>query len=317
MATKEPRTLNMTNGTAGDVQGLADLIEQTPLQTGVVGPYQGPDRQVIDYQHYKLGRSAFRGPPPPDPRQPNKVSFLGAAQTFGRFVRVPFPNILGSLYGIDILNLGHAGAGPSFYLDQPRLLRLASNSRAAVIQVMSGRSVSNSLFSSSGRNILTRRSDGEKMLAAQAYTWIMETRTEKETLAIVKEAQDRWVHEMSTLADSISAPKILFWFSVRSQDFTPKVGTFASLLGNFPQLVTRDMIEQVMTKFETFVECTTERGLPQTLTHRVTGRLVRVSYMGRRVSSKNSYYPSPQMHLDAAHALEMPLGDILEKTSRT
>ena len=46
------------------------------------------------------------------------MGFVGAAQTFGRLCALPFPSLLAETMGIEVLNLGHGGAGPEFFFDQ-------------------------------------------------------------------------------------------------------------------------------------------------------------------------------------------------------
>lgn len=291
------------------------LYDSATLQTGIVGPYQGTDRRIIDYQQVMLSGHAFRGPLPDGLYSTRKLTFLGAAQTFGRFARVPFPNILGSLNGLDVLNLGYAGAGASFYLGKNTLLRHATQSKVAVIQVMSGRSAENTMFSSpDGRNTLVRRSDGKRMTDAPAYRWVLEEQGPEAALALVRESQDRWVAETIDLAKRIETRKILLWFSVRDPDFTPGTESLKALMGDFPHFVSREMLEEVKPHFDAYVECTSRRGLPQKLLDRHSGTPVEVNFAGAQRTT-NVYYPSPEMHLDAAIALEQPLRDLLEPKS--
>lgn len=282
------------------------------LETEIVGPYQGTDRRIIDYRQVKLAGHAFRGPLPAAMYGMPKITFLGAAQTFGRFVRVPFPDIVGSFFSLGVLNLGHAGASARFYLNKPGLLEYASKSAVTVVQVMSARSAENSEFACpDGRNTLVRRGDGRRMMGAPAYTWLLNEKGPERALEVVRETQARWVQETIELAQRIRTRKVLFWFSVRPTAFHPKPDSLKSLMGKFPHFVSREMIEEVAPYFDDFVECTSARGLPQALKDRFTGDPVEVSFAGAR-KFQNTYYPSPEMHLDAANALNLPLKQILE-----
>lgn len=289
------------------------ICDSTRLETGVVGPYQNSDRRIIDYRQILLGGEAFRGPLPDRMYSPDKLAFAGAAQTFGRFVRVPFPTMLGSVFNQDVLNLGFAGAGASFYLARPYLLNQLSTSRAAVIQVMSGRSTANSVFEApDGRNTLIRRHDRKPMTDGPGYRWLLETEGPDRAIAVVRETQERWVEETRALADAIQAPKILFWFSLRDTAFEPSGGSVAELMGEFPHFVSTGMIEAVRDKFDAYVECVSRRGIPHPLVDRYTGEKVEVNFAGSR-RSENRYYPSPEMHFDAAIALEQPLRQVLTR----
>lgn len=292
---------------------IPSLYDSSRLETNIVGPYQNSDRRIIDYRQIILGGEAFRGPLPDRMYSDEKLAFAGAAQTFGRFVRVPFPTMLGSVFNLDVLNLGYAGVGASFYLSRPYLLHQLSMSKAVVIQVMSGRSTANSVFDApGGRNTLVRRSDRRSMTDGPAYRWLLETEGAAKAIAVIRETQERWVEETRTLAAAIQTRKILFWFSPRGTDFTPTGDSVSSLMGEFPHLVSTEMIDSVRDRFDDYVECVSQRGLPNRLIDRFTGEAVEVNFAGSR-RTENRYYPSPEMHLDATHALEEPLRKVLAR----
>lgn len=286
------------------------------LESGIVGPYQNTDRRIIDYRQVVLGGQAFRGPLPARMYSTEKLTFLGAAQTFGRFVRTPFPTILGSLFNLDVLNLGYAGAGASFYLSKPYLMNQIGNARAAVVQVMSGRSCANSIFDApEGRNVLVRRSDGKIMTDGPGYRWVLETLGSDRAISVVRESQAKWVEETIEMAKAIPIPKVLFWFAVRDTAFTPSGDSLAALMGEFPHFVSTEMLAEVRPYFDAYVECVSRRGLPYPLTDRHTGEAVPVNFAGS-TRSTNHYYPSAQMHLDAAVALDEPLRAILAEKGK-
>ena len=106
--------------------------------------YQHEDINIIDYALTTPAGSKvdLRGPVP-DLDKPYIVA-LGAAQTFGRFVERPYSAIIQEKTGMPVLNLGMSGAGPSFFLLRPELMSLINRSALAIVQVMSGRSTSNS-----------------------------------------------------------------------------------------------------------------------------------------------------------------------------
>jgi hypothetical protein len=80
----------------------------------------------------------------------------------------------------------------------------------------------------------------------------------------------------------------------------------AVAFGDFPQLVNRSMVEQVRPLADDYVECVSSRGSPQPLISRLTGEPASVAHRGDLrpgTQEFNSYYPSPEMHEDAANAL--------------
>lgn len=125
---------------------------------------------------------------------------------------------------------------------------------------------------------------------------------------LVKETQQNWVRNTQRLLDQVSRPCILFYFSRRLPRYRERFYSVHALLGEFPQLVTEQMLRSVRDRADRYVECVTRRGSPQLLVDRFTGRPTTVDLSLDRpdlegVWAQNSYYPSPEMHQDAAAAL--------------
>src|SRR4029077_45264 len=113
---------------------------------------QFSDRRSIDYElWYTLGlKMALRGPRTTFDLNQTHWTFVGAAQTFGRFVEKPFPSLVSSYFRKPHLNLGFAGAGPEFFVNSPTLIDKINGSELCFLQIMSGRSVSTSLLKTVG-----------------------------------------------------------------------------------------------------------------------------------------------------------------------
>ena len=177
-----------------------------------MGPgYQDRDRDIIDYKLYKLpgfGRP-FRGPQPSDLSPGRFFAAIGAAQTFGCYCPFPFPFLLQEATGLNALNLGVAGAGPKFFTGRPAFIGKANQARFVIVQVMSGRSESNSLFESKGGEVLLRRSDGVRQGAGPMYAEMMASSSKREVMAIVEETRGNWLANMKSLLEAIKVPKVL------------------------------------------------------------------------------------------------------------
>lgn len=295
--------------------------------------YQARDVDVIDYQLYQLDGTDlwFRGPRDPRAVTAPTIACLGAAQTFGCFAEEPYPALLADRLDVPVLNLGYGGAGPGFYLRHPELLERISGADVVVVQVMSGRSESNSMFDSGGLEYLRRRSDGGRVSADAAFAEILygrrlaeaplsipvraarklAPRLRRRTIAqIVAQTRAEWIENYRALLDAIPAPTVLAWFSVREPDITDDLSSVSRLLDRFPQLVNQAMIDAVIPHADEYVQCTTSRGLPQPLVSRHTGDPITVDPardrpdLGGRVWTHNEYYPSPEMQLDLADLLE-------------
>ena len=293
--------------------------------------YQARDYEVIDYQLYQLPGSQlqFRGPEP-QLTDGKFFSCLGAAQTFGCFAELPYPALLEKRWGTTALNLGYGGAGPRFFNRHPELIDMVNRGQFAIVQVMSGRSEDNSRFESRGLELLTRRSDGKQMSADAAWRSVLEMRYVwrrlpfGKTLArrmcrligtvdaqqLLNETRDRWVESYLQLLNSIRVPTVLFWFSKRAPDFQESYDELQGFMGQYPQFVTRPMVETITKQANHYIEVTTDRGSPQTLINRFDGSSVtldlgndRADFAGQ-IWTKNQYYPSPEMHEDAARRLQ-------------
>lgn len=281
----------------------------------VTAEYAEPDWDVVDYHVYCLDPDVrdrqtgaallLRGPAPRTLEAGRYFVCIGAAQTFGRFCEKPFPTLLQERLGLESVNLGRGGAGPSFFSQENgRLLEYVNSARFAIIQVMAGRSASNSLFESKGLGYYIRRSDGTGIGCDQAFTELLASRDVAHIKQVVAETRQDWLASNTALLQAIHVPKILLWLSERRPEYREGYTDLNALFGRFPQLVNADMIRQLTHYSDDYVECVSTKGLPQVLINRFTGRPTSVRDPWGGTWNKNWYYPSPAMHVDAAHALE-------------
>jgi hypothetical protein len=304
------------------------MIVYTSLTMEHLPGYARRDWRVVDYNMYSLPNTGlwFRGPKPEALEPGRYISCIGAAQTFGCLCHNPYPSLLCDRLGLEMLNLGYGGAGPLFFLRHDSLLEYINRSMFAIIQVMSARSESNSLLDSGGLEYLTRRSDGARIGADAAYRDLLrqETRwrirfgskemfffgsTPSRIKEIVVETRRNWVGNFAKLLMCIEIPTILFYFSKRRPNYQERYRSVHALLGEFPQLVNSSMISDLKPYADYYVECVSSRGSPHLLKDRFTGKTATVDLSSDRadlqgVWKHNSYYPSPEMHWDAASILE-------------
>ena len=274
--------------------------------------YQGSDAEISDYQLFRLPLSPlhFRGPAPGYGRRP-KIVILGAAQSFGRFVQKPYLNILGDDLGVDVLNLSYAGAGPDFYLKRPELIHHANRADACIVQVMSARSVDTFLYRVVREANVRRVAElpvGRPRGADQVIDWYVKTYGEDEARLLLDDMRSRYLAAAIALLEAIRVPKILLWFAQRTPDYEPGFGSQWAMLGGFPQGVDRALVRAMAEQVDGYCECVTARGSPQLLVDH-EGSIAWANLGGRR-TCLNSYYPSPEMHVDAAAALVPMLKDL-------
>ena len=277
--------------------------------------YQDPDWRVVDYQPYCLDPQVMdrstkrplhiRGPRPDHFEPGSYFACLGAAQTFGRFCPRPFPTLLQERLGLPVLNVSHGGAGPLFFCgDNERLLAYLNGARFVVVQVMSGRSDSSSLFESEGVGHFRRRSDGAYLGCDEAFAELIREQPRATLARVVAETRENWCASYAALMSAMEVPKILFWFAKRKPDYAQGWDSLSELFGDYPQLVTAEMVKRVRRQCDAYVECRSSRGTPQRLVDRFTGAPVMVTDQWTATPwTVNWYYPSPEMHEDAARAL--------------
>ncbi|ARU17571.1 hypothetical protein A9D14_14130 [Croceicoccus marinus] len=300
--------------------------------------YQARDYAVVDYYIDRDARTglSFRGPEP-SVDEGNYVACPGAAQAFGCFCDDAFPDLLAERLDVHFVNLGYGGAGPAFFLRYPQLIEFANRGRAVILQVTSGRSESNSVYDSGGLEYVTRRADGQRMSAQQAWAELLAA--EPPPAAMPRPLAKAWrmfvgpPHARKVLAETranriahnrelmerITVPVVYLYFSRRAPAWH-STGRFAwwwqrydrenALFGDYPQLVNQRMLDATRGAADDYVHCHSRRGSPQPLIDRFTGQPARIDNSADRKDlaagtySQNDYYPSPEMHLDAADLLE-------------
>lgn len=297
-----------------------DLIGHSQLNG-----YAKDDFEAIDYQMWKFKNMHYqiRGPRPQNLKLGKYVVCLGAAQTFGRFTPNPYPRLLEVSLGIPVLNLGFAGAGIEFFLNS-QLFPVINNAALVVVQATSGRSLSNSVFDCpDGGGTLLRRNGGENhkpALALDAWgSWMAEVyeqnggrndRSKQVILELVNESRAKWVDQMIQLRRAIEPQCIFFWFSKRNPNYEIYFSGPQLVLGEFPQLIDEKCFKAVGQIYDGTAVCVTDRGSPQPLISRFTGRPHILDPTFKHPTS-NVYYPSPEMHEDAAIALEPIIRSLL------
>lgn len=299
-----------------------------PFEVDSQSGYARRDHRIVDYQLYRCPDTGllFRGPQPTDLKAGKYFACLGAAQTFGCFCERPYPVLLQERLGLQALNLGHGGAAASFFLKHRVLLDHVNKAKFAVVQIMSGRSESNSLFDSGGWEYLTRRSDGARMSSVAAYAELLRSaapaslrigqrevyfflRPPQHIKDVIAETRANWVHSHKTLLSEIHVPTILLYISKRRPSYQEFYFNVHLLLSDYPHLVNADMIDEIRGHATVYIECVSRRGSPQRLVDRDTGTPTSVDLSHDRPDfvgkwTHNAYYPSPEMHEDAAHLLE-------------
>lgn len=281
--------------------------------------YDQRDHEVVDYQYWELSGSgmSFRGPEFDANDDTPYVVYAGAAQTFGCLVDKPYPTILADRLKVRSVNLGLGSAIPTLF-DNARILEIINGAAVLVLQVMAARQHGNSRLRPSGTDLVHDRQHGDQVPAHIGWQRIIDEEPVKlETY--IDETQHSWVQDYRDLLTKVHVPVILFNFSARPkhQDVPRDADNLLTLFGQFPQLVDGSSIDDLATQCAAYAECTSTRNQGYLLRSRFSGEPVAIdnAILDPRLPGQwthNWYYPSPEMHEDAATTLTAPIGDLAQ-----
>jgi hypothetical protein len=276
--------------------------------------YQTRDNEVVDYDMYELKQKPgfrFRGPAADPDGDAPFFSCVGAAQTFGCYVQRIYPHILSDKLGMPALNLALGTAGPRFYAASQELIDLINKSEFLVVQVMSGRSEPNSRFTAVGSiEVLHDKIHDDNVSSAHAWTRIRKEEP-GEVERYIAETRRSWIENHRSFLARVKVPTVLLWLSSRQMD--PSVDldapTVSEFMGLFPQFIDRKSFDEVAAMCDVAIESYSDRNANHQLISRFTGKPAIVDFsvlnpeMKGVVETHNAYYPSPEMHEDAAELL--------------
>ena len=281
--------------------------------------YAQRDARIVDYQPFQVPGCPiwFRGPAPVGLEPGGYVVCVGAADTLGCLCERPFPDLLATELGLPVVNLGHGGADPGLYGRDAALLGFVNSAVAVVVQTMSARGESNSVYESTGvLQRVRRRADGIVHRGDEAWHLLVANEPIERVRALLEETRRSWVESYRALLAAIEVPTVLFHLSRRSPEQAEALGDIAEMMHVFPQFVTRAMLDEVAPVADGYAECISARGAPQPLFDRMTGERIELEASPGIVWPANDYYPSPEMHADAAAAL-VPLLRVSARPARS
>lgn len=282
--------------------------------------YQLEDSKILDYSLWRIPGVGIdlRGPVPAL-KAGGYIVAIGAAQTFGRFVSKPYATLLSERLGVPVLNLGVSGAGPSFFLQRPELLDVINRAKLAIVQVMSGRSSTNSKLEVQANQGVVKRvgapAEEKGMFAETAYYQLLEQLPLDDLAGLRAEIRARALTEMQALLRRITVPRALLWFSTREPDYSENLRDLSGFWGGFPHFLNKKWLDSLASEVEVTVMAVSRAGLPQPLFDRISGEPVKLwsenKFPSVKLRHHNHYYPSPEMHKEAADALERPVAALL------
>lgn len=212
--------------------------------------YSETQQSALDYDFctYGTSRVTFRGPK--RCLDGPYVAVVGGSQAFGKFVAQPFADALEAQIGEPVVNLGVMQAGLTLIVDDPAILRTASNARMTVVEVLGAQNMSNRYFSVHPRrnDRLIAVSDGLKRLFPHVdfteFHFVghllssLKERDQGAFLLVNEELRTAWTSRMQLIVDRIQGEKVLLWMAWRRPE---DPGDLSNPLD--PHFVDREMLE--------------------------------------------------------------------------
>jgi len=282
--------------------------------------YQERDWEVVDYLEYEIPgvRMKLRGPAV-DPTSGQYFSAIGAAQTHGTLVQKAFPQQVAEAFKLPVLNFGYPAANPGYFARQRAIIDYVNRGSFLILQVMAARAEPNRFNEAQGYCETVRyRETGEILPAIITWKRLYDEHP-GEAASAVRESREAWIEDNKLLLSQVKVPVIMLWISHERYfkdriDFVTEFSTaekFMPLRMHFPQFVDAGCVDVVSKLCGELVVCDSRRNAGPLLISRFRGEpvvldstLIDPRYKGvTPPMTHNSYYPSQEMHDDAAGML--------------
>jgi hypothetical protein len=210
-----------------------------------------PGAGALDYAtcNYGGSRLLFRGPRRDTERA--FVAVLGGSETYGKYVRAPYPDLLERELAMPVANLGVVNAGLDVFLNDPAIVQLAARAAVAVVQICGAQNNSNRYYS-----VHPRRNDRflaatpalRALYPAMDFTEFHFTRHLLHALhhqsadhfaLIAAELRRVWLARMRQVLGQLTCPKLVLWVS----DLPPSDPNQDLFLN--PMLIDQTMIDEI------------------------------------------------------------------------
>ncbi|NDV02339.1 DUF6473 family protein [Pseudoroseicyclus tamaricis] len=268
------------------------------------------EERSLNYTPCRYGTSKifFRGPQRSlDGRY---VTFVGGTETYGKFIKEPFAQLVERQVGMPTVNFGCANASIGAFLAEPTVVDACRGAHANVVQIMGAQNLSNRFYS-----VHPRRNDRflkpstvleaiypEVDFADFCFTRHMLIALHElsaERFEIVRgELQQAWVSRMTTFLREIGPHTSLLWFS----DYPPSDRHWSERpegLQAEPLFITRRMIDSLRPLVRSVIVVQPSEGA------RAEG--TRGMYFAPQDAGAAQGLPGPQAHREAADAISETL----------
>jgi len=220
---------------------------------------------ALNYAPCRYGNSRilFRGPE----RRLDApyVAFLGGTETYGKFIKTPFPALVESSLGVNCINFGIPNAGIDVLANEGFLIDAALGAQISVVQIVGTQNLSNRFYT-----VHPRRNDrfiSASPLLSSIYPEVDFSEfhftrhmlnilygVSPQRFAVVRqELQEAWMSRMKLLLRRIQGKAVLLWLADCSPPEASDVQTNPANNSD-PLFVTRQMLEQLEAHAKEFVQ---------------------------------------------------------------
>ena len=269
---------------------------------------------ALDYAPCCYGNSKllFRGPK----RRLDApyVAFLGGTETYGKFIKAPFPALIESGLGINCVNFGIPNAGIDVFVNDAALVDAACGAKLTVVQVVGAQNLSNRFYS-----VHPRRNDrfvtaspllkmvfpevdfAEFHFNRHMLNCLQET-SEDRFSVVRAEVQAAWLARMRLLLRKVDGPVVLAWVADHAP-MSEEQSDKASARGRDPLFVTREMLDEIRPELAGLAEVI---ATPEAMAAGTTGMVFSEL---EAVAAKEML--GPQAHGEVARAIEPLLNELV------
>ncbi|GLS85371.1 hypothetical protein GCM10010873_03440 [Cypionkella aquatica] len=224
--------------------------------------YVFPGEGSLDYFPCRYGSSRvlFRGPRRDIERA--YVAVLGGTETYGKFVPVPFPDLIERQLGMPVVNLGCMNAGPDVFINEAGVTEIAAQASVTVVQVLGALNLSNRYYAVHPRRndrflgatpllrTIFPRVDFTEFNFTRHMLMALQSASVDKFEVVADELRAAWVTRMKLLLSRLGKTTILLWAS----DLPPPQPTRRVDLTCNPLLIDTEMINAIRAPVARYVQ---------------------------------------------------------------
>lgn len=219
---------------------------------------------ALNYAPCRYGNSRilFRGPE----RRLDApyVAFIGGTETYGKFIKTPYPALVESDLGVNCVNFGISNAGVDVFLNDGVVTEAANGSCVSVLQIVGAQNLSNRFYTVHPRrndrfvsaspmlNSVYPEVDFSEFNFTRHMLDVLHQVSSERFEIVIDELQIAWSARMKMLLRRITGNVVLLWFS----DHMPYDNVVETNPSNCsdPLFVTRQMVTDLGNHASAYVE---------------------------------------------------------------